>query len=277
MPFDPTDAAELIRIARHVAATEVMPHFRALDADRVATKADAHDLVTPADTAAEAALTQAVHAAFPDALVVGEEAVAADPGVLDRLGQPGRVIVIDPIDGTWNYAVGQANFGLILAVVEDGATVFGLHLDPAMDDWIMAHRGGGAFRVRGGTGHRLKTRAPAAMADWVGFLAMPLFEPEYRARISATMPGFGRVLSWRCAAQEYRLVAEGHAAFFMNARLNPWDHAAGTLIVAEAGGHSALIGGAPYTPRSRRGTLLTAADRATWDRVAEVYSFLADR
>jgi fructose-1,6-bisphosphatase/inositol monophosphatase family enzyme len=274
MPFDRVDAAELTRIARAVARAEVMPHFRALSADQISTKKDAHDIVTLADTAAEAALTAAFRAAFPDAAVVGEEAVSADPCVLDRLAGKGRVIVVDPIDGTWNYAAGQTNFGMILSVVEDGITIFGLHLDPVMDDWIFAHTGEGAHWERDGASHPIHTRSRGPLDQRLGIMSVALFPKAHQPRMALAGLDYGRILSPRCAAHEYRLVAEGHADFCLAGTLNPWDHAAGTLIVTEAGGHAALLDASPYSARIRSGTLLTAASREVWNEAAERFAFL---
>lgn len=275
MPFDPTDAAELIRIARHVSRTEVMPRFRALSASQVSTKKDAHDIVTEADTAAESALTAAFRQSFPDAAIVGEEAVSADTSLLDRIGDTGRVIIIDPIDGTWNYAAGQTNFGMILAVVEDGETIFGFHLDPVIDDWIMAHRGGGAHWARDGASRTIRTRARAALTDRIGLTSIALFPRAHQPAMALAGLNYGRLLSPRCAAHEYRLLAEGHVDFCLASALHPWDHAAGTLIVTEAGGHAALLTGAPYSALSRHGPLLAAANRTVWDEAAQRFAFLA--
>ncbi|GHC49667.1 inositol monophosphatase family protein [Neogemmobacter tilapiae] len=274
MPFDTNDRAELIRIARAVAKAEVMPRFRNLNTAAVGTKKDAHDIVTEADTAAEAALTAAFQTTFPGLDVLGEEAIAANPAIIERLDAPGTTIIIDPIDGTWNYAAGQTNFGMILSVVQDGVTLFGLHLDPVMDDWIWAAPGEGAHWAREGATRPIHARGELPLNQRIGLMSPALFPAEKRPQLVTTVLAYGRALSPRCAAHEYRLIAEGHADFALSAVLNPWDHAAGTLIVAEAGGHAALLDGRPYSVRTRQGVLLTAANKATWDEAAERLSFL---
>ena len=120
----------LIQIVRDVAAKEVRPLFRNLDTSDIDSKSAPDDLVTVADRAAELAIAAAVAKLLPDAEIVGEEAVSADAAILDRVGQ-GQVVVIDPIDGTWNFAHGLSTYGVILAVVEDGETVFGMLYDPS--------------------------------------------------------------------------------------------------------------------------------------------------
>ena len=71
-------------------------------------------------------------------------------------------------------------------------------------------------------------------------------------------------MSWRCSAFEYRLLAGGAMAFGLSCGLMPWDHAAGVLIHAEAGGHAALLDGTPYSPLLSQGQLLLAPDAAGW-------------
>lgn len=276
MTLDPRDAAELVRIARAVAAAEVVPRWRRPDPIGVSAKSNPQDLVTEADTAAEAALSAAIRDSFGWD-VVGEEGVSADPGRLDRLGQPGRVVVVDPIDGTWNYAKGQAVFGIILAVVEDGQTVWGLHLDPLHDDWVWAGLGQGAHWARAdGVTRALRVSAVSEVSAMQGFLGPNLFAADVQGALAATIPRFARAMSLRCSAHEYRMLAEGHADFNITATLNPWDHAAGMLMVAEAGGVARLLDGTPYAPTLRRGYPLAAATEAGWQRLAEVFAVLRD-
>src|SRR5690606_6840874 len=106
------------RAVADVAAAEVMPRWRNLGAGDIAHKTGPDDLVTVADKAAEFALTARLAALLPGSTVVGEEAVAADPTVMQRLSEPGPVWVIDPIDGTAAFATGEPNFTLMVALVE---------------------------------------------------------------------------------------------------------------------------------------------------------------
>jgi fructose-1,6-bisphosphatase/inositol monophosphatase family enzyme len=206
--------------------------------------------------------------------VVGEEAVAADARVLDRLAGAQRAIVIDPIDGTWNFAHGLATFGVILSVIEDGATVFGLLYDPLGDDWMMAHRGGGAWFVRpGATPMPCHVSKPAPIAETSGMLPLHMFDRPVQQRLAAAIPEFGRIGGLRCSCHEYRLLAQGGFDFCLSASLNVWDHAAGVLIHAEAGGFAALIDGEPYSPLMRSGSLLVAPDKASWEAVRAQLGF----
>ncbi len=147
MSLSKAQADAIISVVRAVARAEILPLFRGLEGTKIEAKSAADDLVTVADKAAERALSDAFREILPDARVIGEEAVAEDASLLDQIGQPGQTVIIDPIDGTWNYANDVASFGVIIAVVEDRRTVFGLLYDPSHDDWIMAHEGQGAWFV----------------------------------------------------------------------------------------------------------------------------------
>lgn len=264
----------LIGAVRKAARDEIMPLFRKLDMRSIDSKSAPDDLVTVADRAAELAIGQAVHDILPDAAIVGEEAVAADKSVLGHMKEPGQVVVIDPIDGTWNYAQGIATFGVILAVIEDGETVFGLLYDPSFDDWIMAVRGEGAFYCTAdGVQRQLQLEAPPSeLSDCFGFVGLYLFSHERQVELATTLPKFRRTLSLRCSCHEYRLLAQGASQFCLNGMLNVWDHAAGVLIYQEAGGVARLLDGRPYNPAMRKGHLLTAASERLWEQLAEVFA-----
>jgi fructose-1,6-bisphosphatase/inositol monophosphatase family enzyme len=270
LTLDPAERAELVRIVRDVARAEVLPRWRRVAPIEVAAKSGPQDLVTEADTASEAALTAAIRASFGWD-VVGEESVSADATVLDRLSRPGRVVVVDPIDGTWMYAKGQAGFGMILSVVDDGQVVFGLHMDPVPDDWVWAGLGQGAHWARpDGATKVLRVGPDRPVGQMTGFYTPNLFPERFRAGLAGLIPGFARAMSLRCAAHEYRMIAEGHADFALMATMNAWDHAAGMLLVAEAGGVARLVDGRDYAPALRQGYPLTAATEAGWRRLADL-------
>ena len=272
MPISEAQGADLIAAVREVAATEIVPRFRALGAGEVDAKASFDDLVTVADRAAEAALTARVPGVLPGAAVLGEEAVAGDASVLDRVGAE-RVVVIDPIDGTWNFAHGNANYGVIVAVLEAGETVWGLLYDPSFDDWIEAHRGGGAWYVRGTTRRRLTLPGTDAPFDRLrGNVGFYMFPPEDRAGLASTTHLFRRATSLGASLHEYRALVQGHTDFCLNGMLNVWDHAAGVLALREAGGVARLLDGRDYVPAMREGRLLTARTEGLWQALADRFN-----
>lgn len=239
----------LIAAVRSAAQAEIMPRFRRLSRDDIATKSDASDLVTVADHASEEAITKAAHSLMPDALVVGEEAVAADPDLLGRLSGAKRAVIVDPIDGTWNFASGIAAFGVILAVIAEGRTVFGLLYDPVLDDWIAAERGRGTWFHRPGAAPlRLEGPPERSKKEMHAFVPLGLYPDAAQAHIASQLPQYGRATSIRCSCHEYRTVAFGYADVVVSPAPMPWDHAAGVLAVEECGGAAWVPDAEGYDP-----------------------------
>ena len=100
-----------------IAARELMTRFGRLQPHQVHAKTSAFDLVTQADEAAEAAITAGLLAAFPEASVLGEEAAARQPSLLETWSHAELAFVVDPLDGTKNFASGLPLFGVMVAVV----------------------------------------------------------------------------------------------------------------------------------------------------------------
>lgn len=255
-----TDAetAELIEIVRRAAREQIMPRFRALSPDDIQSKTSADDLVTAADIAAERQITQEAGRLLPQAAFVGEEA-ALDAAAIDRALGSDLCVVIDPVDGTWNFAHGLAAFGTILAVVSRGETIFGLLYDPVLDDWMVARRGGGSFYCRPGAPPRRLRLSPGEAASRLrGYLPLFLYDEGDRRRIARALPDMGRVTSLGSSCHEYRQMLFGAVDFSMNAKLSVWDHAAGVLAIEEAGGVAKLAGGEGYSVFLKEGHLVLA-------------------
>lgn len=262
------DVIRLAEILRHAAQTEVLPRFRRLDAGAVRRKSEAIDLVTEADEQAEHAIRAEVEGLWPEALFVGEEAVAADPRLLDALDESELAVVVDPIDGTANFVAGLPLFAVMAAVVAQGETVAGIIYDPMGDDWVMAERGAGAFLRRPSEQtQRLAVAAAPALEAMVGTVSVAYLPRPIRPRILANLDKVRVANSYRVAGHEYRLFAGGHTHFACYQKLMPWDHLGGALIAEEAGGHVARLDGSRYRPQHRSGGLLMAPDAESWTRL----------
>ena len=267
--------AELIQIVRQAARVHILPRFRSLAAHEISTKSGPGDLVTLADTEAEAAMTAAITALMPDALVVGEEAIASVPALRDRIGAAPLCVILDPVDGTWNFAKGLALFGVILAVTAHGRPVYGLLYDPLLDDWVEAASDLPTRMVSPASTRNLATSDEGRIARLVGYVPVGLFPRDLRGQVLATFPPFSRVTSLRCACHEYRLLAQGHVEFALSGPThNAWDHAAGVLAVQAAGGTARFLDGAAYDAGRARGVLLATSSEAVWQEVAERFAFL---
>jgi len=275
--FTEDQEARLITATRTIAREEILPRFRALDPRDIGTKRDADDLVTIADRRSEDRLTEALAAILPGAAIVGEEAAADTPALLDAIPDADVCAIIDPIDGTWNYANGISTFGILLAITARGRTIWGGIYDPLGDDWITARADQGAwFRTAAGARHPVRTgEGPATPGEAFGLISLYLYHGAEREGLARLLPGFRRAGSLRCSAHEYRLMAQGRADFTLNAMLNPWDHAAGVLVLTEAGGTARLLDGTPYAPGLTEGRLLAARSGPLWSALAETFAFLA--
>jgi fructose-1,6-bisphosphatase/inositol monophosphatase family enzyme len=256
---------------RATAAAEVLPRFGRLAPADIAEKRPG-ETVTAADTAAEAMLTRLL-GGIASAAVVGEEGVEADPRLLDRLGKPDPLWIVDPVDGTDNFAKGDRRFGMIVAFASGGETLAGWILDPLEDRLVWAAKGEGAWM----NGTRLSATRPAPVAELAG-TAGPRARERLETRRKMGARGLPRTVArYGAIALEYLDLARGELAYMRCVgRLKPWDHAAGVLIHAEAGGYSQLAEGegayriAP--PRARDGTLLLAPDRASWESLSAAFA-----
>jgi fructose-1,6-bisphosphatase/inositol monophosphatase family enzyme len=271
MSISATQAADLALLLREASRAEILPRFRRLGADAVRAKSGPLDLVTDADEAAERVITAGLEKLFPGCVVVGEEATAADASLLGRLADAELAFVVDPVDGTANFAAGVPLFGCMAAAIRRGEIVGAWIHDPLGDDTAIALRGQGAW-LADGEGRRftdLRVAAPAAPGDMVAAISWGYMPEPLKTRVTSRLPRLAATVSYRCAAHEYRLAAGGHAHLLVYNKLMPWDHAPGWLLHREAGGHSARFDGSDYGPHLTSGGLICAPDRASWEAAQE--------
>ncbi|WP_018184275.1 inositol monophosphatase family protein [Kaistia granuli] len=265
MSFSTADARTVAAILRDAAEAEILPRFRHLADGAIRQKTSAEDLVTDADEAAEKVITASLVKAFPGAVVIGEEAVSADETLLDRLDGAELAFVVDPVDGTKNFASGLTLFGVMAGVVVRGEAVGGVILDPIGGDWTIAVRGEGAWtEAADGRHNDLKVATAKPVDEMSGTASWSLLSEPLRSLVCANLAATRSAASYRCAAHEYRMLAGGHSHFALYAKLTVWDHVAGWLIHQEAGGYSARFDASPYLPAHRDGGLLLAPDQASW-------------
>ena len=266
--FDGEALRAVDAILRGAARAEIMPRFRRLAAADIRTKSGPLDMVTDADEAAERAITAALAARFPGCLVVGEEACAADPILADRLADAPLAFVVDPVDGTANFAAGMPLFGCMAAAFLAGEVVAAWIHDPVGDDTLTAAAGQGAWIAArpGAPGPALRVAPPVPVAAMTGCVSYGYLAEPLKSRVASRLPRLAKTWQLGCAAHEYRLLATGHIHLSLYNRLMPWDHAPGWLIHRETGGHAAHFDGTPYHPATdRAGGLLCAPDAASWE------------
>lgn len=255
------DPERVAQIIRETAARELVPKFITLTSEEVGEKSPG-DFVTAVDLAMEAALAKALVQVLPGSLVVGEEAVHDDRGVLAVLEGDAPVWVIDPLDGTGNFAQGLPIVAVIVALVIKGETVAGWIYDPLSDRMAIATHGAGAFLGD----RRLKVARPGEDRSLNGSIYgrfVRLSEP-YRRIWGKGRGRLGNVFNARCVGQEYLARLKGRMHFGVYTRMKPWDHAAGILMHQEAGGIARMGDGTPYRPAEGGHVCLLTPDEDLW-------------
>lgn len=250
------DPDRVTNIIRETAEAEILPRFKNLQALEIREKKP-NQLVTEADIEAEKVLARRLSELLPGA-IVGEEGVEQEPALLDSLLRPGIVWVIDPVDGTANFAHGNKRFAVIVALVVDGVTVGGWIHDPVPNRTVVAMKGEGAWR--GDT--RLRVSAEVPLAQMAGSV-------KKRGRVGDQVLHVSRRGS---AAHDYLDLVTGKLHFAHFKKLMPWDHAAGVLIHAEAGGYGAMLDDTPYVPiLHAEGQILLAPGSKSWHDLVPLF------
>ena len=232
------DSDAVLTVLRDVATEVVNPRFRALAAGEIHEKRPG-DLVTDADREAEVLITAALTAAYPGAVVLGEEAFAADHGLLARYAAAEHAFTVDPVDGTKNFVHGSKDHAVMVSETRGGDAVRAWIWQPQHELAYVAERGAGTYRHDADGSRRLRVPEPAAGAlrgrtsrrKWIG-QALEGLEPM--------------ALTWVSCGIDYPKLVEGEADYILYAKAAPWDHVPGSLLLAEAGGLRGTPAGPAY-------------------------------
>ncbi|MDZ3833300.1 MAG: inositol monophosphatase family protein [Sphingopyxis sp.] len=250
------------QLMREVAGHVIMPRFRMLAPGETIEKSPG-EVVTIADREAEERLHDGLSALGLGARIVGEEAAAHTPALLDHIGE-GPLWLIDPLDGTANFAAGRAPFGMMIALVEDGMPVGAWILDPLSGRLHHAERGKGATCDGTAIPPRVSRRSPIRAAIGSHFMTegqrMQLHHVASRHLDVRPVP--------RCAAESYARLLSGQDDAALFQRILPWDHAAGALLITESGGVVTHWDGSPYRIGGPGRGILAASNAALWQEAA---------
>lgn len=257
-----TQIATVEALMRDAAATFIMPRFQSLTAQEIDTKSGPTDLVTIADREAEEWLTPRLLDLLPGSFVVGEEGTAAHPSRLDHLSQDDPVWLVDPVDGTANFVEGSSKFGVMVALVQQGIPLAGFIYAPVEDVMAIALRGQGATL----NGQTMQGRKAVGFAQSSGDYSSVYVDPPLRDHLTAAVEGCAQTRSGHCSAYAYLDTARGEIDFVLQYKMSPWDHAAGALMVEEAGGTFRFLDDAePYTAIARPArAAMAVGDRNMW-------------
>ncbi|MXO95333.1 inositol monophosphatase [Erythrobacter aquimaris] len=244
----------------------ILPRFRKLTSGDVEDKGG-NDPVTIADRDAEKRLREALYAIEPGLAFVGEEAAHDDPAALDRLSDD--CWIVDPVDGTRNFAAGHAPFGMLIARASGGFTQSGWIYDCLTGRFCAAHRGNGAF-----VNDEKVTANPSGRTPPVAAISLVYMDDAQREATKRHIePNYELVDIPYCAAEQYPRLALGENDVSIFERTLAWDHAAGTLWLEEAGGKAARPDGSAYrVDEHGRTGLIGAASPALWDDLARLYA-----
>lgn len=210
-------------------------------------KGSSNNMVTRADIEAQQAIADCIRGAFPEHSFLGEEGDQADKDAATKAALKAEHLwVVDPIDGTNNYAQGIPFFCVSIAYLSHGVSLFGLIYDPSRDELFCAHKGGGAYlndkpiqvsQADGIDGAILATGFAYERGEYVRRTLrtiQSLFDHKLRG-----------IRRFGACAVDLCWTAAGRLDGFFELKLEPWDYAAGMLIVAEAGGRVSDAEGNP--------------------------------
>lgn len=273
--IDIPDLELIANLIAEVAQLEIVPRFQRLAEEEWREKGPG-DIVTIADERAEAHLTPRLQALLPGSVVLGEEAAAKDMSLFSLLSEDRPVWIIDPIDGTANFAAGKPEFCSMLALVQR---------DRLLASWIYEPLPGRTTCAVAGDG--IQVFGPARQVMPISDGAEPSTPNQLRGVIAVGQRGgpelakranqlktqlpIQQMRSLRCAGFDYLRLLAGELDFLLFSGVMPWDHAAGALLVREQGGLAGYLGdGGDYRAMNAlNASGVLAASRPTdWHAIA---------
>lgn len=248
---------KLITILKSAAREELLPRFHHVESE---LKADG-SVVTEADRAMQQRVLEALRQNWPQIPLLGEEMSSEEQQALLDNSHDG-LWLLDPLDGTSNYAVGIPFFCVSLALVRKGRVELGIIYDPLRDECFAAEAG------RGATLNGRVLQAPTSQPPLersMGLIDFKRLDAELNARLARTPP-YASQRSFGSGALDWCMIAAGRCQLYLHGGQKLWDYAAGQLILSEAGGMSATLDGEEVfsnslTPRS----VVAAANRELFD------------
>lgn len=230
----------VIEEALDAARAVLLGRYRAIPG--VERKSSDLDLVTVADRESEEAIKRVLAARLPSYAVLAEESATA------REPARGFRFLVDPLDGTTNFAHGMPLFAISIALEHDGVVVAAGIENPVYRERFLAERGAGATL----NGERLAVSKAEALGESLLVTGFPYDRRErmahYLGHVGAFLMQAHGVLRLGSAALDLCAVAAGRLDGFWEEHLAPWDTAAGLLMVEEAGGRVTTFDGGAYTP-----------------------------
>jgi myo-inositol-1(or 4)-monophosphatase len=240
------DIERLKKIIIQAAEQELLSRFPLRDRGE---KQDG-SVITEADMAMQSRLRSELARHWPDYPLLGEEMDEATQRGLLQGGAPG-LWCVDPLDGTSNFAAGVPFFAVSVALLKNGRPAVGVVYDPVRRECFWAERGRGAWC----NGNRLSARAlDLSLSQTVALIDFKRLDSALARRLVEQAP-YSSQRSFGSVALDWCWIAAGRGHIYLHGKQRIWDYAAGSLILAEAGGHAATLSGeavfhADIAPRS---------------------------
>lgn len=260
---------QIANYIREVSADKIEPRFRQLEEHEISTKSGPTDLVTVADIESEEDLTRIFKDILPGSHVVGEEAVSQEKIDMGVLGtEDGYIWVIDPVDGTGNFATGNPKFGTIVTLVKGGQSIQGWIYDSQQNRMAIAEQGSGV-QVNGES--KSYPSMTKSLNDTRGFISRKFLPPKMREDLKDVLDSeFGNVDTYLCCAHEYLDILDGKSFFSLYSRIRPWDHLTGAMMLTEAGGYVRKWDGSEYGPGDERGGVICTQNQNIWQNIHDL-------
>jgi len=230
------DVRQVCEIVIEAAERELLPRFQGT------ARREKQDgsVVTEADIAMQSRLKQGLAARWPQYAFLGEEMDEDEQSALLR-GDAAGVWCVDPLDGTSNFAAGIPFFAVSLALLVGGEPVLGVVYDPLRRECFSARRGGGAYLNE----QRLAVARPAiTLKQAVAIVDFKRLSPALAQRLVTQAP-YASQRSFGSVALDWCWIAAGRGDVYLHGKQNIWDLAAGSLVLAEAGGQGLTLAGEP--------------------------------
>lgn len=261
------DTDKVEQILKDCAATYITPRFQSLTEGEIQSKTGPTDLVTIADIEAEEALNSILPDAYPGSIVIGEEGISSGTKSISTLQSHDDVIwVVDPVDGTFNFANGKPVFAIMLACIINGQTEYGWIYDIPGDRMMAAEKGSGVTI----SGDRKSfDQQSLELSELKGYAGRKYFPKVAQEVVDELREAADDISSLSCAGHEYLRLVNGEKDFSIYSKIRPWDHLAGALCIQEAGGVIRKWDNSTYTPQDDFGGLLGARSQKVWDSVFE--------
>lgn len=257
---------------REVAADKIVPRFRQLAEADVRAKSGPNDLVTIADEEAEIELTRILPTILPGSLVLGEEAVSSGKVLRDVLKQSDYPVwIVDPVDGTNNFAHGKDVFGTMVCLIDKGERVASWIYQIPRERMISCEKGAGIQMQGKPFRQPQRPEEGASFSSMTALISRKFMPPKIRPYVEDKIGLLKDAESYWCCAWDYIELLEGNASFSVYKRIEPWDHMAGVLMLEESGFHVRKWDGSVYGGADLDGGLINAPSEELWHRVYETF------